>query len=77
MYTTLSSKGQVTMPVETRSVLRLDAGGRIDLLVFDKGRVEMLPKKGFASALKGLIKWRGKPATLSQMEEAMAREVCK
>ena len=45
MYTTLSSKGQVTIPVEIRSVLRMNAGGRIDFVVSDKGRVEMIPKE--------------------------------
>ena len=44
MYTTLSSKGQVTIPVEIRNVLRLNTGDRIDFVVFDKGRVEMIPK---------------------------------
>ena len=46
MYTTLSSKGQVTIPVEIRSVLRLNTGDRIDFVVFDKGRVEMIPRRG-------------------------------
>ena len=41
------------------------------------GCVEMLPDTDPASALKGLLKWRGKPATLSQMDEAIAREACK
>ena len=77
MYTTLSSKGQVTIPIEIRSMLRLNTGDRIDFVVFDKGRVEMIPKKGSVSALKGLVKWRGMPATLAQMDEAIAREACK
>lgn len=77
MYTTLSSKGQITIPVEIRNMLQLNIGDRIDFVVFEKGRVEMIPKKGSASALKGLVKWRGKPATVSQMDEAIALEACK
>ena len=77
MYTTLSSKGQITIPVEIRNALRLNTGDRFDFIVFDKGRVEMIPKKGSASALKGLVKWKGKPATLSQMDEAIACEACR
>ena len=77
MYTTLSTKGQVTIPVEIRNMLQLNIGDRIDFVVFEKGRVEMIPKKGSASALKGLVKWRGKPATVSQMDEAIALEACK
>ena len=77
MYTTLSSKGQITIPVEIRNALRLNTGDRFDFIVFDKGRVEMIPKKGSASALKGLVKWKGKPSTLSQMDEAIACEACR
>ena len=77
MYTTLSAKGQITIPVEIRNMLQLNIGDRIDFVVFEKGRVEMIPKKGSASALKGLVKWRGKPATVSQMDEAIALEACK
>jgi len=54
----------------------LGIGDRIGSVVFDKGSVEMIPKKGSASALKGFVKWRGRPATLSQMDEAIARETC-
>ena len=72
MYTTLSSKGQVTIPVEIRTVLRLHTGDRINFVAIDNGRVEMIPKKGAASTLKRLVKWRSKPATLSQMDEAIS-----
>ena len=77
MYTILSSKGQVTIPVEIRNMLRLNTGDRIDFVVFDKNRVEMIPKKGSASLLKGIVKWTGKPATLRQMDEAIAGEACR
>ena len=74
MHTTLPSKGQVNKP---ESMLRLNTEDGIDFVVVDNGCVEMLPEKDPASALKGLLKWRGKPATLSQMDEAIAREACK
>ena len=77
MHTTLSSKGQVTIPVEIRNFLRLNTGDRIDFVVFDTNRVEMIPKKGSVGALKGLVKWSGKPMTLRQMDEAIASEACR
>ena len=77
MYTTISSKGQVTRPVEIRNMLRLNTGDRIDFVVFDKNRVELMPKKGSVGSLKGLVKWSGKPMTLKQMDEAIAGEVCR
>ena len=77
MYTTISSKGQVTIPVEIRNMLRLNTGDRIDFVIFDKNRVELMPKKGSVGSLKGLVKWSGKPMTLKQMDEAIAGEVCR
>ena len=77
MYTTISSKGQVTIPVEIRNMLQLNTGDRIDFVVFDKNRVELMPKKGSVGSLKGLVKWSGKPMTLKQMDEAIAGEVCR
>ena len=77
MYTTISSKGQVTIPVEIRNMLRLNTGDRIDFVIFDKNRVELMPKKGSVGSLKGLVKWSGKPMTLKQMDEAIADEVCR
>ena len=77
MYTTISSKGQVTIPVEIRNMLRLNTGDRVDFVVFDKNRVELMPKKGSVGSLKGLVKWSGKPMTLKQMDEAIAGEVCR
>ena len=77
MYTTISSKGQVTIPVEIRNRLRLNTGDRDDFVVFDDSRVEMIPKKGSVSALKGIVKWTRRPATLAEMDDAIAHEACK
>ena len=33
--------------------------------------------QGAAGGLKGLAKWKGQPATLSQMDEAISCEACK
>ena len=76
MYTTMSSKGQVTIPVEIRNMLRLNTGDRIDFVVFDKSRVELMPKKGSVGTLKGLVTWTGKPMTLKQMDAAIEGEAC-
>ncbi len=76
MCTTISSKGQVTIPAEIRSKLRLNTGDKVDFVLFDGGRVEMIPKRGSVHALKGIVKWSGKPATTAEMDEAIMREVC-
>ena len=77
MYTTMSSKGRVSIPVEVRNMLRLNTGDGIDFVVFDKNRVGLMLKKGSVGSLKGLVKWTGKPMTLRQMDEAIASEACR
>ena len=77
MYTTMSSKGQVTIPAEIRKILRLNIGDKVDFVVFDNNRVELMPKKGSVGTLKGLVKWTGKPMTLKQMDAAIAGEACR
>ena len=71
MYTTLSSKGQVTIPVDVRKRLRLNTGDRIDFVFFSKDRVEIVPKKESVRALKGLVKYSGKAVTLEEMDAAI------
>ena len=68
MYTTLSSKGQITIPVAIRNSLRLNAGGRVDFVLFDVGRVELVPKKRSVTTLRGMIPHSGKPISLAQMD---------
>ena len=77
MYTTMSSKGRVSIPVEVRNMLRLNTGDGIDFVVFDKNRVGLMLKKGSVGSLMGLVKWADKPMTLRQMDEAIASEACR
>lgn len=77
MYTTLSSKGQVTIPVEIRNRLRLNVGDRIEFVIFESNRVEMIPQRGSVGTLKGMVKWAGRPVSLAEMDEAIAMEAGK
>lgn len=73
MYTTLSSKGQITIPVAIRNSLRLNAGDRVDFVLFDVGRVELVPKKRSVKTLRGMIPHSGKPISLARMDAAIGR----
>ena len=77
MYTTLSSKGQVTIPAEIRNRLRLNVGDRIEFVIFESNRVEMIPQRGSVEALKGMVKWTGRPVSLAEMDDAVAVESSK
>ena len=73
MYTTLSSKGQVTIPIAIRNKLRINTGDRIDFVVFAGNRVEIVPKKGSVRTLKGLVKYSGRAVTLEEMDDAIGK----
>ena len=55
----------------------MNIGDKVDFVVFDNNRVELMPKKGSVGALKGMVKWAGRPVTLSQMDNAIASEACR
>ena len=70
---TLSSKGQVTIPKEIRTALRVDCGDRVSFLVRDDGVVELRPETVDLKDLYGLLKYEGQPATVEEMDEDIAR----
>jgi AbrB family looped-hinge helix DNA binding protein len=69
---TLTSKGQVTIPKSVRDALGLEAGDRIDFVDTDKGFL-IVPAKRDLKSLRGILKGRRKkPATIEEMNEAIA-----
>ena len=56
-----SSKGQVTVPVEVRRLIGLEAGGKIQFQTDADGRVYVTAKKRSIKALKGLFPQASSP----------------
>jgi antitoxin PrlF len=50
-----SAKGQVTVPVEVRRLIGLEAGGKVQFQTDSEGRVYVTAKKRSIKALKGLV----------------------
>ena len=50
-----SAKGQVTVPVEVRRLIGLEAGGKVRFQTDSEGRVYLTAKKRSIKALKGLV----------------------
>jgi antitoxin PrlF len=50
---TLTSKGQITIPVQVRTVLGLDAGDRIEFVELQKGQFAVIPATRSLKELKG------------------------
>jgi len=69
---TLTSKGQVTVPKEIRDQLKLKTGQTLEFSVTSGGQVLIRPRNRTAAALKGMIKSRGKHVSISQMKETVA-----
>jgi AbrB family looped-hinge helix DNA binding protein len=70
----MTSKGQITVPVEIRRDLGLEAGDRVDFLLRADGVVELRPGSVELRSLFGCLVPSGRPVTLDEMEEAIARE---
>mgnify|MGYP003487701709 FL=1 len=71
---TLTSKGQITIPKDVREVLHLEPGDRLDFIIQDDGRGLFQPATVKAQELKGILHRKGRrPVTLAEMHAAIAR----
>jgi len=73
MVTTLTSKGQVTVPKAIRERLELTAGDRLEFVLHDDGTVQMIPITSSVKKLKDIVPKGCMVATLQEMEEAIAK----
>lgn len=70
---TLTSKGQFTIPVDLRRKLELHAGDRLNCFVEDD-RLIVVPAKGSIKNLKGCVPKPKKPVSLDEMKAAVLDE---
>jgi AbrB family looped-hinge helix DNA binding protein len=71
---TLTSKGQITIPKEIRERLRLQPGNRVEFHIDGHGQVIMRAKNVDVRELKGMIRSRRKtPLSIEEMNEDIAR----
>lgn len=70
---TVTSKGQVTIPIEVREDMRLSAGDRIDFIRMDDGHYAVVPAVASIKSLKGIIPKPKKPVSIEDMRTAIAR----
>lgn len=70
---TLTSKGQITIPVSVRVALGLEAGDRVEFVPSAGGRFELVPATVPITALKGSIRRPKKVVSVETMNAAIAR----
>lgn len=70
---TITSKGQTTIPGEIRRYLRLKPGDRVEFVVEQDGRVVLVPATIDVAELKGLLAPAPRRVSLNGMESAIRK----
>lgn len=71
---TVTSKGQITIPVRVRIALGIEPGDRVEFVELEKGQFAMIAATRSVRELKGLFyDRRRKPVTIEEMNATIAR----
>ena len=70
----VTKKGQTTLPKPVRETLGLEAGDRVRYIISD-GEVRILPVRPIGR-LFGVLQQEGSPITVEEMEQAVADGAC-
>lgn len=69
---TVTSKGQITIPIEVRRKLHLEAGSRVEFVELPGGSYELIPATRSVKELRGIVKYSGSARTFEEMDEGIA-----
>ena len=71
---TVTSKGQITIPVRVREALGLDTGDRVVFVELEKGQFAIMAATGSVRELSGLLEGRvKKPVSIEEMNRAIRK----
>ena len=70
---TVTSKGQITIPVEVRNDLKVDAGDRVEFVFIAPGRYEVVAATSEVTELKGMFGLAKKSVSIESMNAAIAQ----
>lgn len=73
MSTTVTSKGQITIPKEVREKLKLQTGDKLEFLVQGDGTAKVVPVTSSVKELRGMIPKPKKPVSLEDMDKAIQK----
>jgi len=71
MTSKVTSKGQVTLPVKARKQLGIRPGTKLEFVVKDKYRLEVIVVSQSVKSLKGMLPKPVKAVSLSDMDNAI------
>ena len=69
---TLTSKGQITIPVQVRTALGLETGDRVEFVETDDGKFSIIAASKTVQDLKGLIRKPAETVSIDDMNRAIA-----
>ncbi len=69
---TVTSRGQVTLPLETRKRLNLKPGMKLRFIIVNDARMEVIPVRQTISSLKGMVPKPSVPLSIEDMDKAIA-----
>ncbi len=68
----MTSKGQVTLPVEARRRLGIRPGTKLEFVIRADGGLEVIPMSGSVKDLQGALPKPMKPLTMHEIDAAIA-----
>lgn len=74
---TLTSKGQITIPIQVRTALGLETGDRVEFVEMEDGQFSMIAASKTVHDLKGLIQKPARAVSIEDMNRAIATQGAK
>lgn len=72
---TVTSKGQITIPIEVRKALGLSAGDEVMFFALGNGEFAFRPRTGSVRDLEGIVPKLNHVPTLEELDEGIAAAV--
>ncbi|MEO8527620.1 MAG: AbrB/MazE/SpoVT family DNA-binding domain-containing protein [Pseudolysinimonas sp.] len=69
---TVTSKGQITIPLEIRNRFGIHAGTRVHFVVHDDNTIDFVPATRSIRDLAGILKYDGPPVSIEEMDATIA-----
>jgi len=70
---TLTHKGQTTIPIQIRTYLGIHAGDKLEFFVDEHGRVILAPLTGDVTQLKGMLPKSKRKVSIENMNQAIKK----
>jgi antitoxin PrlF len=71
---TVTSKGQITIPVSVRTALGIETGSRVEFIQTGANEFSLIPATQSVKQLKGILAKPQKPVSIEDMNNAIATQ---